>query len=450
MKDLSPLVNKTVEFAYRGEKLSFDLSHALFSSFSIDQGTRLLLKEIAHDEGILKARSILDAGCGTGVIGISLAACSPEAEVVLKDRDLLACEFSQRNCWRNGIAAKRFDHLGAEAPRIEKRAPKHKASGQRTSPVLIAPGLLGLPDPFGPYEAVVSNLPAKAGPAVLERFVHACASDLLVPGGTLAFVIVNSLAELADAWTGKSGLLLEKRTQAKSHTVFVLRRPAPEAAEGYNAAGSSVESIQRSMENAQGLAKPDLLPYRRTQGTRTCGRYRLPISGFWGLPEFDTNSFATDLAIQSLEKALAGSLVRDFLCLEPGLGVSAAWMAKISSPLRIRLRSRDFLALAASEANAQGRGVEFFAESAFDEPGSIETPAGKVDCILAFPDDIPGFDGAEALWDLAQERLKRGGCLVVVDSPTFIARFLKRKPSGLQRLSEKRSKGYCALALRLA
>ncbi|TXT50416.1 MAG: methyltransferase small [Spirochaetes bacterium] len=436
MYDLLPLVNKSVDFAYRGQRLSFDLSHALFSSFSIDAGTRLLLKEIAHDEGIINARSILDSGCGTGVLGISLAACSPQATVVLKDRDLLACAFSERNCWRNGIAARRFGHLGAELPPITKRYPKHKALPPRASPVLIAPGLMGLPDSFGPYEAVVSNLPAKAGPVVLRRFVDACAKELLVPGGTLAFVIVNSLAELADGWVGETPFVVSKRVQAKSHTVFMLRKP-----------GESVAFEPSGQGASAGI--PDLETYRRTLMPRQCGRHRIPIAGYWGLPEFDTNSFATDLAIQSLEKATAGALVRDFLCVEPGLGIACAWMAKISSPLRIHGQSRDYLALAATESNTKGKGIEFFPEAITETNHRDDaSPQGLVDCILAFPDDIPEYDGTGPLWDLAQSRLKRGGSVVVVDTPTAISRLLKRKPGTFQRVSEKRAKGYCALTLR--
>jgi hypothetical protein len=432
MNDLLPLVNKSVDFAYRGQRLIFDLSHALFSSFSIDVGTRLLLKEIAHDEGIIKARSILDSGCGTGIVGISLAACSPQASVVLKDRDLLACAFSERNCWRNGIATRRFNFKGEELPPIAKRYPKHKALPPRNTPVVIAPGLLALPDPSGPYDAVVSNVPAKAGPVVLQRFVDACARELLAPGGTLAFVIVNSLAQLADGWVEESPFVLAKRVQARSHTVYVLRKPGDAAA-------------QELSDRVQADSLPDLEPYRRTLMPRQCGRYKIPIAGYWGLPEFDTNSFATDVAIQCLEKAVAGTLVRDFLCIEPGLGIACAWMAKVSSPLRIHARSRDLLALAATESNTKGKGIEYFPES---EPGEDESSRGLVDCILAFPDDIPEYDGAGPLWDLAQSRLKRGGNLVVVDAPTAISRLLKRKPGEFQRISEKRAKGYSAVTLR--
>ncbi len=121
MTDLQLLVNKTVDYAYRGARLGFDLSHALFSSFTIDTGTRFLLKEIAHDEVITGALTILDAGCGTGIIGISLAASCPQAKIVMRDRDILACAFSERNCWRNGIPVKRLNLDGGEAPSIGKK-----------------------------------------------------------------------------------------------------------------------------------------------------------------------------------------------------------------------------------------------------------------------------------------------------------------------------------------
>ena len=200
MIDLKPLVNKTVDFAYRGARLGFDLSHALFSSFDIDTGTRLLLKEIAHDEILMKARSVLDSGCGAGIIGVSIAASCPEAKVVMRDKDILACAFSERNCWRNGIHAKRLNLDGNPSEPIAKRPPKHKENEERRNETIIAPGLLGEDDPLGPYDLIVSNVPAKAGPTILSWFVTTASKKLLNPGGRLAFVIVNSLADLADEW----------------------------------------------------------------------------------------------------------------------------------------------------------------------------------------------------------------------------------------------------------
>ena len=473
MIDLQPLVNKTVEFAYRGARLSFDLSHALFSSFAIDTGTRFLLKEIAHDEALARAGSILDSGCGTGIIGISLAASCPSAKVVLRDRDLMACAFSERNCWRNGIAARRFGIDGVEAEPIAKRAPKHKNNEPRTADVLIAPGLLGEADGFGPYGFIASNVPAKAGPAVLERFVRACAESLLAPGGRLAFVIVNTLAPLADAWCAASGLAPIKRVAGKGHTVFVLEKaalPSDTASAGaaMSAApdGAATPSAATPSAAAPSAAAPSsaapsaaapaaaapaaarLVPYRRSGGARQLGRYKAKVSGYQGLPEFDTASFATGLAIEALERACAGCLVRDFLVAEPGIGLPVLWARAALGPARIHALSRDFLALLATEANLEAQGApvpEYLPLAAVDIPAE---PAASYDAILWNPDEIPEYDEVSPAWRFMLKSAKTGAAVVIVGTGTTIARFDKVKPSGMQRLGEKKRKGFAAAMYR--
>ncbi|MCE1195760.1 class I SAM-dependent methyltransferase [bacterium] len=461
MIDLQPLVNKTVEFAYRGARLNFDLSHALFSSFAIDTGTRFLLKEIAHDEALARAESILDAGCGTGIIGVSLAASCPSAKVVLRDRDLLACAFAERNCWRNGIAARRFGIDGAEAEPIAKRAPKHKNNEPRTVDVLIAPGLLGEADPLGPYDFVASNVPAKAGPAILERFVRACAGSLLNPGGRLAFVIVNTLAPLADGWCAAApGLALVKRAAGKGHTVFVLEKAAPPAgagaaapaAEGRPAAGGEAAALVEVSPLVDAApvvdAKARLAPYRRSGGERRLGRYKAKVSGFQGLPEFDTASFATELSIEALEKACAGCLVRDFLVAEPGIGLSALWARAALGPARIHALSRDFLALLAAAANLEAQGApvpEYLPLSAVDLSAE---PEARYDAILWNPDEIPEYDDVSPAWGFLSKAAKAGAAGVAAGTATAIARFDKAKPSGMQRLGEKKRKGFAAAMYR--
>ncbi len=453
MIDLQPLVNKTVEFAYRGARLSFDLSHALFSSFAIDTGTRFLLKEIAHDEALARAGSILDSGCGTGVIGISLAASCPSAKVVLRDRDLMACAFSERNCWRNGIAARRFGIDGAEAEPIAKRAPKHKNNEPRTADVLIAPGLLGEADGFGPYGFIASNVPAKAGPAVLERFVRACADSLLAPGGRLAFVIVNTLAPLADGWCASSGLAPIKRVAGKGHTVFVLEKaalPSDTASAGaaMSAAPDGAAAPSAAAASAAAPAASRLVPYRRSGGARQLGRYKAKVSGYQGLPEFDTASFATGLAIEALERACAGCLVRDFLVAEPGIGLPVLWARAALGPARIHALSRDFLALLATEANLEAQGApapEYLPLAAVDIPAE---PAASYDAILWNPDEIPEYDEVSPAWRFMLKAAKTGAAVVIVGTATTIARFDKVKPSGMQRLGEKKRKGFAAAMYR--
>ena len=350
MIDLGPFANKTIDFAYCGSRLKFDLSHALFSSFDVDSGTRFLLKELAHEESILGARSILDAGCGVGIIGISLAAACPGARVVMTDRDLLACAFAERNCRRNRLAVA---SLGIE---MLNTNPEEK------SRIFVTPGLLGEEDPLGPYDAVVSNLPAKAGAEVLSRFLKKAADSLLNPGGILAFVIVNTLAGLAGPWIDAAGLSLTRSRAGPGHTVFVTRKtgpaaPLPDQSQSFAAVAASTGPTVPSIGPAQGLSDKarGIDFYVRSSGPRSIGRYVLEASGFQGLAEFDTNSFATDLAVETLERAAAGCLVRDFLVVEPGIGLSALWACRSMGPERVHLLSRDYLSLIASSANLAAR-----------------------------------------------------------------------------------------------
>ena len=115
---LDPLVNKRVDFAYRGTKLKFELSYSLFSSLDMEEGTRFLLKERSNEQGIIHAHRLLDAGCGVGVIGISLAASCPEMDVVLRDRDFRAVALSARNAKRNGLGIKPVSYTHLTMPTI--------------------------------------------------------------------------------------------------------------------------------------------------------------------------------------------------------------------------------------------------------------------------------------------------------------------------------------------
>jgi hypothetical protein len=413
MIDLTPFVNKTIDFAYCGSRLRFDLSHALFSSFDVDLGTRFLLKELAHEESVLGASSLLDAGCGAGIIGASFAAVCPEARVVMIDRDLLACAFSERNCRRNRLQVER---LGIDGPA------SRQTGGSR---IIVTPGLLGEVDHFGPYDAVLSNLPAKAGPEILSRFLRTASATLLNPGGCLAFVIVNSLAGLAGPWIEAAGLSLERSRVGSGHTVFVTRKE-----------GAAVPAAEKE----EGI---DF--YVRASGPRSLGRYTLEASGYQGLPEFDTNSFATDLGIQALEGAAAGALVRDFLVVEPGIGLSALWACRVLGPERIHFLSRDYLALLASSANIAAR----FPRISCLPMASLDAdslPQASMDAILFFPDIIPRVDPVPGFWNLLSRTAKRGASAVVVSDSQSSFRLDKAKPPTFRKTGERKKKGWTATA----
>lgn len=429
MIDLVPLVNKNVEFAYRGARLSFDLSHGLFSSYAVDVGTRFLLKEIAHDPGILEAKSILDSGCGTGIIGISLAASLPGSRVVMRDRDLLACAFAERNCWRNGIAAIRLGVDGVSRPQIERRAPKHHPIAERASPVLIGPGLLGLDDAEAPYEAVITNIPAKAGESVFVAFFESCSGPLLRAGGRLAFVIVNTLADAAHVWAESAGLVVESRKKGGGHTVFLCRKPDNAGAPGIF---------------------PDFGCYVRGKKTWKLGRYSHEARGFRGLPEFDTPSFATLVAIEAVQRHFSGLLVGNLLAGEPGIGLSACHALSATGAKTLYALSRDYLSLEATKANVRAA----FGEKVVFEPRSIleadSVENARIDAAIWFPDTIPGWDAVPGDWEYLARTMKKGGRVVIAAPSHIVSRYDRKLSRPFSRIGILRRNGFAALVAELA
>jgi tRNA1(Val) A37 N6-methylase TrmN6 len=438
MTDLASLVNRKIDFAYRGARLVFELSHGLFSSFDVDAGTRLLLKEIARDEKITTSSKILDAGCGTGIIGISLAASCPDSEIVMRDRDLLAVAFSGRNCWLNGITASIKDVDGAEIPETERKFPKKCLSPPRNAKVTIAPGLLDASDDSGPYDAVVSNLPAKAGQNVLSEFFRACANDLLKPGGRAAFVIVNTLADLAKKWCKEAGLEIVRSTASKSHTVLVLEKRFREPNQN--------ENTKPMWRTENGLPEQ----YTRTKKKRALGLHEINAFGFWGLGEFDTDSYATDLVIESAAKICRGTLVRELLVHEPGIGLSALWAESVLGPETINIVSRDILALYATRKNITLNfpTVRYRSYSSLD---LAKIDDASVDLAIWMPDEIPGYDFISPAWDTLVRTVKKSASIIVASNSTVIARFETAKPEGVKILDIRRHKGTAVLeAMRIA
>ena len=81
---------KRLDYYCRGQSFAFDVAHTLFSSHQIDEGTDLFLRTI----DVPAPRSIIDMGCGCGVIGIVLARMFPDGAGDLR---LIAI------CWRCAI-----------------------------------------------------------------------------------------------------------------------------------------------------------------------------------------------------------------------------------------------------------------------------------------------------------------------------------------------------------
>ena len=149
-----------VEVALPGRTLRLTSAWGLFSAKGIDEGTALLLGELM---ALPPAPRVLDFGCGYGALGLTLAALWPEAEVALIDKDVLAVEACAGN-----IAA----------------------AGLTNARASLSPGFRDAPP--GPYDLIVSNLPAQAGNEALDAILLG-AWERLAPSGSLVVVTVNGL-----------------------------------------------------------------------------------------------------------------------------------------------------------------------------------------------------------------------------------------------------------------
>lgn len=397
MSDLDPYVNRTVRYVFHGEQLCFALSHALFSSFTVDQGTSLLLKTVAKRVDLASAASVLDVGCGVGVIGICLKRKAPHLSVLMQDRDALAVDFSRENAVRNGAA-------GIEC-----------ACGLALS---------GLGDRT--FDLIASNWPAKAGPAVLADFCRR-APRHLSGKGIAAVVIVHTLADRMEGLLRESGHEVLYRERTAGHAVFHFGRGAGEAP-------------------TDGI-RDDFAPYGRTEKTFTHRGVSYGLRTVYGLPDFDTIGFETAALMDLLVDVKPSG---DLLFWNPGQGHIGAFLAGRAPAVRgATLCSRDILELETSRRNLE----PLLAVPPDCLPVSMEGAlagalAGRRYCFLAaVPHPVPGVRWQPGLLEAASRLLDPGGWLCVAGTSTEVGRFLD-VVKGFRTAADKRERGTRAVLLR--
>ncbi len=140
----------------RGVTVEFETAAGLFSYEQVDKGTKLLL-EVAE---IPDSGTVLDLGCGYGVIGIVIAKLNPRLRVYMVDINREAVKLAKRNAKRN---------------KVEDR-------------VVVLQGDLYEPIKNLKFVAIYSNPPLAAGMDVVKKIITEAPSHLEF-GGTLQLVV---------------------------------------------------------------------------------------------------------------------------------------------------------------------------------------------------------------------------------------------------------------------
>ena len=329
-----PLERGRLTLRQHGVAVELVSAHGVFSAAGIDPGTAYLLRWLVG--AAVGRRRVLDLGCGYGPLGLWLAAADPAREVLAVDRDAEAVACTAAGAELNGVSGR-----------------------------VVARASLGYDDigADGPFDLVVSNVPAKVGPAAL-RHLLLDAYHHLEPGGAVAVVVVQRLAAAAgDLLDGDPAVVVEEHHANRSYACWTYR----------------FDGVPEGSDPTAGFARG---VYGRTSATFAAGRTRWQASTSFTVPEFDTLAYATVAAVELLEPApLPGPVA----IVGVGQGHLGMAVRATSGPsTRLRLVDRDLLALRTAAANLAPDGVEL--RHAAAPAGAL---AGCAAAVVALPEKEP-------------------------------------------------------------
>lgn len=327
-----PLLRGELVLRQHGIAVRLVTGHGVFSAPAVDPGTAFLLRWLATDPVVVAARRVLDLGCGYGPLALWLAAADEARTVEAVDRDALAVECTQR---------------GAAANALESR--------------VRAYGSVGYDDVTGDVDLVVSNIPAKVGPAALRHllvdgFGHVSTS------GAVAVVVVDRLADEAAATIVRDDIEVLDHHRNRSYATWTYR-------------------FERTPEGSDPSPGFDRGVYRRASGEFGAGGLRWSATTSFTLPEFDTLAHGTVAAVDLIA---AHALPGPVGLVGVGQGHTALALRSARPDVGVRLVDRDLLALRTAAANLGGEGVDLRHTA---RPGGAL--AGCRSCVAAVPEKEP-------------------------------------------------------------
>lgn len=387
-------INKQVELNYNKNNLKFNLSQALFSSFSIDAGTSMLLKTVVKETNLDEITSLYDIGCGVGVIGLALKkSCNNLKDVVMQDRDALAVEFSKENATLNGL-----DNITYSTDLALKDVDNKK------------------------FDLLLSNIPAKAGEKVLIDFLSRSGS-FLTENGKCCVVIVATLAKFAESTLINAGCEILHKEYNKQYTVLHYR--------GFSE-----------------LYKEDFSVYIRNSDKFEFDEYEYEMDTVYNLSDFDSLSFQTNLSMAMLSSyKLSGKA----LYINPGQGHVPVYLSiRHGNDLgRITVAGRDVLQNEITQHNLL-KNRKKIDTSSFNIPyiDSLQSLLDEesLDFIGVDVEPVTGSNWFSMIKETALKILKPGGLLFITGKSSPMYQLLK-DTKGFKSVEDKKYRGIRAVIL---
>jgi 16S rRNA (guanine1207-N2)-methyltransferase len=391
---------KIVTYNFWKHSLQFKSSQDLFSSDDVDLGTQFLLRSIVEGK-YAPPGSFLDLGCGYGPLGLTLKSLLPDCQVHLVDKDALALEYSRQNAELNRLpGVDIYGSLGYDSVRKSD------------------------------FDLIVSNIPGKAGEPVIAYLLDE-GRYRLAPAGIMAVVIVDPLETTVEKILSsvKGVEIIQKRTRP-GHAVFHYR---------FIATPDTQTPPQTALE--RGI-------YTRNRMTFHFDDFTFPLQTTYGLPEFDTLDYRSELLTKAL-LSLKGQSVHRAALINPGQGHVAVATSRIFNPDHISLIGRDLLALEYSRLNLISNGYQPQNIEVRHQVGVDLHRADDVDIIAGVLREEEGQEALLQTLEQALSNLSAGGTVLVAGSSTAIARLGTRMQTEGRLHIKGRDKwrGYSLLAL---
>jgi 16S rRNA G1207 methylase RsmC len=185
-----PFTREPVATTVWGRRLALVSGSGVFARGRLDVGTAVLFRETRPPQ---RGR-ILDLGCGYGVIGLAIAACSPATTVTGVDVNERAVLLANENAASLGLtdryAALTPGHVPADAT----------------------------------YDEIWSNPPIRVGKQALHELLLAWFSRLAPDGRAVMVVGKNLGADSLQRWLGEQGYPTDRLASAKGFRVLESRR----------------------------------------------------------------------------------------------------------------------------------------------------------------------------------------------------------------------------------
>ena len=172
-----------------GQELALTSGSGVFAQGRVDIGTSVLFRETSPPV----AGHVLDLGCGYGVIGLAMAAASPEVRVTAVDVNERAVLLANENAASLGLGDRFTAYVAAAAPEAT-------------------------------YDEIWSNPPIRIGKDALHELLLLWLPRLRPDGRAVMVVGKNLGADSLQRWLGEQGYPTTRLASAKGFRILESRR----------------------------------------------------------------------------------------------------------------------------------------------------------------------------------------------------------------------------------